>query len=58
MKGIEIKEKFYLDGEPFQLRSGAIHYFRVVPEYWRGRVGKLKTMGCNKVETSIPWKLT
>ena len=57
MKGIEIKEKFYLDGEPFQLRSGAIHYFRVVPEYWRDRLEKLKAMGCNTVETYIPWNM-
>ncbi len=57
MKGIEIKEKFYLDGKPFQLISGAIHYFRVVPEYWQDRLEKLKAMGCNTVETYIPWNL-
>ncbi len=57
MKGIEIKEKFYLDGKPFQLISGAIHYFRIVPEYWQDRLEKLKAMGCNTVETYIPWNL-
>lgn len=57
MKGIEIKEQFYLDGEPFRLRSGAIHYFRIVPEYWQDRLEKLKAMGCNTVETYIPWNL-
>ena len=53
----EGKDTFYLDGEPFQIISGAIHYFRVVPEYWRDRLEKLKAMGCNTVETYIPWNL-
>lgn len=51
----EIKEKFYLNGEPFQIISGAVHYFRIVPEYWRDRLEKLVNMGCNTVETYIPW---
>lgn len=55
MSKFEIKEKFYLDGKPFQIVSGSIHYFRVVPEYWKDRLEKLKNMGCNTVETYIPW---
>lgn len=51
----EIRDKFYLNGEPFQIVSGAMHYFRIVPEYWRDRLEKLKAMGCNTVETYIPW---
>ncbi len=51
----EIKDNFYLNGEPFQIVSGAFHYFRTVPEYWRDRLEKLKNMGCNTVETYIPW---
>ncbi|MBD5130256.1 MAG: beta-galactosidase [Ruminococcaceae bacterium] len=51
----EIKDKFYLNGEPFQIISGAVHYFRTVPEYWRDRLEKLVNMGCNTVETYIPW---
>ena len=51
----EIKDDFYLNGEKFQVISGSIHYFRVVPEYWRDRLLKLKAMGCNTVETYIPW---
>lgn len=53
----EIKDTFYLDGKPFQIISGGIHYFRVVPEYWRDRLEKLKAMGCNTVETYIPWNM-
>lgn len=51
----EIKELFYLDGKPFQIISGAVHYFRTVPEYWRDRLEKLANMGCNTVETYVPW---
>ena len=53
MGTFEIRDKFYLDGEPFKIISGAIHYFRVVPEYWRDRMEKLKALGLNTVETYI-----
>jgi len=55
MSKCEIKDRFYVNGEPLQIISGSIHYFRVVPEYWRDRLEKLKAMGCNTVETYIPW---
>ena len=55
MGSFEIRDDFYLNGEKFQVISGSIHYFRVVPEYWRDRLLKLKAMGCNTVETYIPW---
>lgn len=51
----EISDDFYLDNKPFRIISGAIHYFRTVPEYWRDRLEKLVNMGCNTVETYIPW---
>lgn len=57
MAVFEIRDNFYLDGRPFQVISGSIHYFRVVPEYWRDRLMKLAAMGCNTVETYIPWNL-
>ncbi|MDU0202777.1 beta-galactosidase [Paenibacillus sp. PFR10] len=50
-------KQFFLDGEPFQILSGAIHYFRVVPEYWEDRLLKLKACGFNTVETYVPWNL-
>lgn len=55
MTTFEIKKDFILNGEKMQIISGALHYFRVVPEYWRDRLEKLKNMGCNCVETYIPW---
>ncbi len=56
-KGIAISDKFLLNGEPFKIISGGMHYFRVVPEYWRDRLQKLKAMGCNTVETYVAWNL-
>lgn len=57
MSTFEIKETFYLNGKPFQIISGSIHYFRIVPEYWRDRLEKLKSLGMNTVETYIPWNM-
>ena len=55
MSGFEIRDKFYLNGKPFRIISGSIHYFRTVPEYWQDRLEKLVNCGCNTVETYIPW---
>ncbi len=57
MSVFTIEDRFYLDGKPFQIISGAIHYFRVPPAYWRDRLEKLRAMGCNTVETYVPWNL-
>jgi len=57
MASFEIKDNFYLDGKPVKIISGAIHYFRTVPEYWQDRLEKLKACGCNTVETYIPWNM-
>jgi len=57
MKKMLIKDEFYLDEQPLKIISGAIHYFRVVPEYWRDRLEKLKAMGCNTIETYVPWNI-
>ncbi|MWV42912.1 beta-galactosidase [Paenibacillus sp. HJL G12] len=48
---------FYVNDERIQILSGAIHYFRVVPEYWEDRLLKLKACGLNTVETYVPWNL-
>jgi len=34
-----------------------MHYFRIVPAYWRDRLLKLKACGFNTVETYVPWNL-
>jgi beta-galactosidase len=48
---------FLLDGAPFRVLSGAIHYFRVHPDHWRDRIRKARLMGLNTVETYVPWNL-
>ena len=57
MGTFEIKDNFYLNGEKIQIISGGMHYFRIVPEYWEDRLKKLKALGCNCVETYIPWNM-
>ena len=57
MHKFEIKDDFYLDGEKIKIISGGMNYFRIVPEYWQDRLEKLKALGCNTVETYIPWNL-
>ncbi len=48
---------FFLDGASFRLLSGALHYFWVLPELWDDRLGKLKALGLNAVETYVAWNL-
>lgn len=50
-------KNFLMDGKPYTVISGAIHYFRSVPEYWRDRMLKLKACGFNTVETYTCWNL-
>jgi beta-galactosidase len=50
-------DRFLLNGEPFRVLSGALHYFRVLPGQWRDRLLKLKAMGLNTVETYVAWNL-
>jgi beta-galactosidase len=46
---------FLLDGEPFRILSGALHYFRVHPGHWADRIRKARQMGLNTIETYIAW---
>lgn len=55
MYKFDIREDFYLNDKKIKIISGALHYFRVVPEYWTDRLEKLKALGCNTVETYVPW---
>lgn len=49
--------RFYLDGKPYTVRSGAMHYFRIPRAYWLDRLVKLKECGFNTVETYTCWNL-
>lgn len=57
MKQFEIGDEFLINGKPVKLLSGAIHYFRIVPEHWEHSLYNLKALGFNTVETYIPWNL-
>jgi len=48
-------DDFLLDGEPFRVLSGALHYFRVHPELWADRIHKAKLLGLNTIETYVAW---
>lgn len=48
---------FILDGEPFQIRSGELHYNRIPRAYWKDRLQKAKAMGLNTICTYIFWNL-
>ncbi len=49
--------EFYLDGKPFVVISGTMHYFRIPKEYWHDRLLKLRECGFNTVETYTCWNL-
>ncbi len=57
MQRFEIKDEFLLNGQPFKILSGAIHYFRLHPDDWYHSLYNLKALGFNTVETYIPWNL-
>ncbi|BDZ42180.1 beta-galactosidase [Paraoerskovia sediminicola] len=46
---------FLLDDKPFQVISGALHYFRVHPDLWEDRIHKARLMGLNTIETYVAW---
>ncbi|XP_040359337.1 beta-galactosidase [Ixodes scapularis] len=46
---------FLKDGEPFQIISGSMHYFRTLPEQWEDRLTTMKTVGLNTLQTYIEW---
>ena len=46
---------FLLNGEPFVIRSGEIHYSRVPRPYWRHRLEMARAMGLNTVCLYLFW---
>jgi beta-galactosidase len=48
---------FLLDGKPFQMISGEMHYPRVPREAWRQRMRMAKAMGLNTIGTYVFWNL-
>ncbi len=50
-------DKIRIAGKEKQILSGAMHYFRIHPDYWRDRLVKLRQCGLNTVETYVAWNL-
>jgi beta-galactosidase len=50
-------KQFLLDGKPYQIISGEMHYPRVPRAYWRDRFRKARAMGLNTITTYVFWNL-
>jgi beta-galactosidase len=49
--------QFTLDGKPFQVISGEMHYARIPRAYWRDRFRMAKAMGLNTITTYVFWNV-
>lgn len=47
--------QIFIDGRAEQIRSGAMHYFRIFPQQWANRIRALKCCGLNTLETYMAW---
>jgi beta-galactosidase len=50
-------DHFLLDGKPFLIISGSMHYPRVPRPYWRDRMRKMRALGLNTLCTYVFWDL-
>jgi beta-galactosidase len=50
-------DHFSLDGKPFRILAGEMHYARVPRAYWRDRLRKAKAMGLNTITTYVFWNV-
>ena len=48
---------FALDGKPFRIISGEMHYPRIPRAYWRDRFRMAKAMGLNTITTYVFWNV-
>ena len=49
------KGQFFLNGRPFRIISGEMHYPRIPREYWKDRLLKARAMGLNTICTYVFW---
>jgi len=50
-------EHFLLDGKPFRIISGEMHYARIPREHWRDRLCKVRSLGLNTLCTYMFWNM-
>jgi beta-galactosidase len=50
-------DHFLLDGKPFKVLSGELHYARIPRDYWHARLKMAKAMGLNTIATYVFWNL-
>lgn len=50
-------DHFVLDGKPFKVLSGELHYARIPREYWHARLKMAKAMGLNTIATYVFWNV-
>src|SRR3981081_2267217 len=46
-------DHFALDGKPFKLLSGELHYARIPREYWHARLKMARAMGLKTIATYV-----
>lgn len=57
MKFEVTKGRFFRDGKEIKIISGAVHYFRNMPDTWSDIFEKMRALGCNCVETYCAWNM-
>lgn len=50
-------DHFELNGQPFEVIAGELHYARIPREYWRQRIQMAKAMGLNTIATYVFWNV-
>jgi beta-galactosidase len=49
------EREFLLDGKPFQIIAGEMHFARIPRHYWRCRLQMARAMGLNTIATYVFW---
>ena len=49
------QNSFYLDGKPFRMIAGDIHYFRIHPSRWEEVLDLSADFGLNTIQSYVPW---
>ena len=52
-----VGDHFELNGKPFEILSGELHYERIPRAYWRARLKMARAMGLNTIATYVFWNV-